>query len=223
VVGVAHEDDAGLEWNRLPGQAVGITLAVPALVAGANYLSNPAEHASDPVEHVLALDRVGLDDLELVVAEPCGLVENLLGYRDLADVVQHGRELQLLPGFGLDSHLVGDGIDQLHHRAAVVGRVGVTVLDHVREQHHCATVRPLKLQCRRVALPPVAREEHQQPDEWPDSQHGEGMLVSGQTDHQRDGGERRLDPCGSRELLSHLLQRDLVNQTVADDAPGEVE
>ena len=44
--------------------------------------------AADAVEHPLALDRVCLDDPELVLGELAGLVDDLLGHRDLADVVQ---------------------------------------------------------------------------------------------------------------------------------------
>ena len=51
------------------GEAVGVAAAAPALVVPAHDEADVAHEAADVVEHALALDRVGLDQLELVRVE----------------------------------------------------------------------------------------------------------------------------------------------------------
>ena len=103
VVGVAREDDPRGDRNLLADEAVRIAAAVPALVTGAHDLADAREQAADPIEHELTLDRVVLDHLELALGERRRLVEDLLGDRDLADVVEHRGELELLPLVRLDA------------------------------------------------------------------------------------------------------------------------
>src|SRR4051794_12482100 len=87
VVGVAGEDDAGPDRDLLALQAVRVAAAVEALVLAADDASHRAE-ARDRSQDALADDRVGLHDLELVVGQLGGLVEDVVGDGDLADVVQ---------------------------------------------------------------------------------------------------------------------------------------
>ena len=96
VVRVAAEDDPRGERDLLAGEAVRVAPAVPALVAGADDLADARHQAADAVEQQLALDRVRLDQLELLVGELGRLVQDLLGDRDLADVVEQRGELELL-------------------------------------------------------------------------------------------------------------------------------
>ena len=56
-----------------------------------------AHEAADALEHALALDRVPPDDRPLVLVERSRLVDDLVGNRDLADVVQQRRELEVAP------------------------------------------------------------------------------------------------------------------------------
>ena len=80
-----------------PRQAVRVAAAVPALVVGAHDQPDVVHEAPDPVEHLLALEGVGLDQLPLVGVELAGLVDDRLGDRDLADVVQERAEFEVPP------------------------------------------------------------------------------------------------------------------------------
>jgi len=115
MVGVANEDDTGLQGDGTAREAVWIATTIPALVAGANDLAHAAKQSSDAVEHVLAFDGVGFHQRKLFVTELGGLVENLLGDRNLAYVMEHRGELELLPSLGLHTQLIGDGIDEVHN------------------------------------------------------------------------------------------------------------
>jgi hypothetical protein len=66
-------------------------------VVGADDPPHLAHEAADLVEHPLALDRVGAHDLPLRGVELARLVDDVLRDRDLADVVEHRRELQVAP------------------------------------------------------------------------------------------------------------------------------
>ena len=109
VEGVAGGDDAGGDRDRLAGQAVGIAAAVPALVRGADDDADAGEQAADLLQHPLALDGVGLHDRPLLVVERAGLVDDLVGHGDLADVVQQRAHLGLALRVLVDAHLLGDG------------------------------------------------------------------------------------------------------------------
>jgi len=74
VPGVAARDDACLERDPLAGQGIRVVAAVPALVVGADDQAHLAHEPTHPVEHLLPLDRVGLDDLPLVGVELAGLL-----------------------------------------------------------------------------------------------------------------------------------------------------
>ena len=100
VPGVAAGDDPGLERDLFAGEAVRVAAAVPALVVGADDDADLAHEAADALEHLLALDGVGLDDRPLVGVELAGLVDDLLGDRDLADVVEERGELEVAPALG---------------------------------------------------------------------------------------------------------------------------
>ena len=77
-------------------------------------LPDAAEQSADTVEHLLALDRVGLRELELLIGELRGLVQDLLRDDDLSDVVEESGELDLLALFGIKVHPLGHGADQVH-------------------------------------------------------------------------------------------------------------
>ncbi len=97
VVGVAGGDDPRQRRDLLAAEPVGVARAVVALVAGADDLADLAEQAADAVQEPLALDRVALDDLELLGRERAGLVDDLVRDSELADVVQQRRELRVAP------------------------------------------------------------------------------------------------------------------------------
>jgi len=62
------------------------------LVAGADEPTNITEQTAHPVEHLLAKDRVLVDDGALFGRERAWLVDDLWGDADLADVVEEGDE-----------------------------------------------------------------------------------------------------------------------------------
>ena len=66
---VAAGDDPRLDRDLLAGQAVRVAAAVVVLVRGADDAADLGEHAADPVEHFLALDRVAAHDLPLLLVE----------------------------------------------------------------------------------------------------------------------------------------------------------
>ena len=78
VVGVTREDNPRGQWDFLARKAIGITGAVPALVAGAHNLAHTPEQPANSVEHELAFDRVVLDDLELLLGQRSRLVKDVL-------------------------------------------------------------------------------------------------------------------------------------------------
>ena len=90
-----------------------------------------AHESADAVEHLLALDGVGLDDRPLVGVELAGLVDDLLGDRDLADVVQEGAELEVAALLGARAELVGDCQSEADDALAVLAGVAVVGLDDV--------------------------------------------------------------------------------------------
>ena len=223
VVGVAGEHDPSGQWDFLAGQAVGITGPVPALVARAHDLAHSAEQPANTVEHELTLDRVVLDDLELRSRECGRLVQDFLGNRDLPDVVQHRRELQLLALVGGDPELVCDGIDEVNDRTRVLRRVLVFELEHVRQQHDRASIGAVELERRGVPCRPVLREVVEQPHQRGD--HGdehERLFVSRERRDERYGGEHQLDAGGAHEAAGELHGRHSVEQPVADDGLREV-
>ena len=223
VVGVAREHDPSGDRDLLAGQAVRIAESVPALVARAHDLADPPEESANTVEHELPLDRVVLDDLELRGRECGRLVQDFLGNRDLPDVVQHRRELQLLALVGGDPELVGDGIDQVNDRTRVLRRVLVFELEHVRQQHDRASIGAVELEGRGVPCRPVLREVVEQPHQRGD--HGdehERLFVSRERRDERYGGKHQFDTGGAHEAAGELHGRHSVEEPVADDGLREV-
>ena len=154
----------------------------------------------------------------------CGrLVQDFLGNRDLPDVVQHRRELQLLALVGGDPELVGDGIDQVDDGTRVLRRVLVFELEHIRQQHDRAAIGAVELEGRGVPCRPVLREVVEQPHQRGD--HGdehERLFVSRERRDERYRGEDQLDAGGAKEDPGKLHGRHSVEQPVADDGLREV-
>ena len=83
---VAYRDDPG--WKRDGGtlEAIGIAVAVPALVRCAHQTPEPDQHGPS-LEDLLADHRVPLHQGTLVMGERPGLLEHPGRYRELSDVV----------------------------------------------------------------------------------------------------------------------------------------
>ena len=91
---VAGEDDARAERDVGAREAVRVAAAVPALVLVAHQQTGAGEEL-DGREDLLADDRVALDLEPLLGRQRAALVEDRLGHRDLADVVEDGAEAQV--------------------------------------------------------------------------------------------------------------------------------
>ena len=87
---LGDEDDARAERDVLAGEAVRIPRAVPALVVVQHPVGDRID--AEALEHAVADLRVPLNDEPLGVRQRAGLAQDLLGDRELAEVVQAAGE-----------------------------------------------------------------------------------------------------------------------------------
>ena len=121
VVTVDHAHGAGKQRDRLAGQAVGVALAVEALVVVAHALN---ELCVKQRTHDLGADAGMLtNELPLLRGQGAGLEQHAVRYADLADVVQEGDVLDLFQTLG--------GPAQLAAQQGHVGRDPVGVAEGV--------------------------------------------------------------------------------------------
>src|SRR5665647_2837350 len=127
---VGDGEDPGLRQDVLAGQPPRVARAVEALVV----LQHDLGHRAPEVDHLEDVEagrgRV-LDEVELDLAEPARLGEDLGGHGDPAEVVDEAGVAQGVELLAVHAHLPGDGRGQLGDAALVPGRVGVAGLDHV--------------------------------------------------------------------------------------------
>ena len=90
VKGVGDGQDAGGQRDLLAFEAVGIPAAVVALVVMADHLRDVPQKPDGP-HYIFADDGVGLDQLELFIRQPAGLVEHGVADADFPDVVEQPR------------------------------------------------------------------------------------------------------------------------------------
>src|SRR5919112_3397222 len=127
VVRVTGEQDPRAERDLLPGEAVGVPGAVPALVRGPHQRHRVGEEV-DRRQDSLADQGMALDGRPLLVRERPGLVEDRLGHAQLADVVQCGRVAQSAQVRIVQPQAAGHGLAALHERRARTrGRGGARV------------------------------------------------------------------------------------------------
>ena len=116
-------------------QAVGVAAAVPALVVVADDGREVARHAQR-VADALADLGVLAHDAELVVRQRAGLVEDVLGDADLADVVQQGAVGDALQLAVAQAHVGSQARRAIGQVAAVVLEPEVLGLDRVGQGDH---------------------------------------------------------------------------------------
>ena len=92
------------------------------------------EQAAHVLEHLLADDVWVSITARSSLGERSGLVDDLVGDRDLADVVEQRRELEPAQLVLVESHRRSDRHHELHDVAAVAPGVTVVRLDHVAEE-----------------------------------------------------------------------------------------
>ena len=115
-----------------PGEAIGIAVAVDALVRRAHDRRGAVEHGRR-AEDRLARQRVPAHDVPLRLVQRPRLVQDRARDHHLADVVQVGRERDVVDRLGRDRELGGDRARELGHPVAVRTQVGGVLVDD-REQ-----------------------------------------------------------------------------------------
>src|SRR5581483_11757619 len=90
LVGVGDGQDPPAERDVLAGQALGIAVAVPALVVLADRAGPRPEPGVERLDDVGALLGVAPQRGPLLLVGPVGLVEDLAGDGQLPDVVEEG-------------------------------------------------------------------------------------------------------------------------------------
>src|SRR5205823_2065727 len=108
--------------NLLARQTVRIARAVVAFVVGANDPTDLAPNPAHPGEHLLSLDRMGLDQGTLLRRERAGLVDQRLRDADLPDVVYERDELGVPHPARVDPELLGNRERELDHAFAISRR-----------------------------------------------------------------------------------------------------
>ncbi len=92
---VDHGEDAGSQGDAVAAQAVGVTRAVPALVVAQGDIQGGAQ-VLDRGEQFVAQAGMAFGDLPFTRIQAAGLVEDVLGDDQLADVVQQGAAAQVV-------------------------------------------------------------------------------------------------------------------------------
>src|SRR6476620_1230772 len=159
VVRITGEDDPAGDRNRRARQAVGIALAVPALVLVADDASHGAK-TRDGAQDALADRRVLAHDLPLTLGERTGLVEDLVGNPDLADVVKERRGADTADLLAVQRQGLADPRGQVDDALRVLTRVAVALLERRGECRDHVAMSELE---HRLSLLRGATEYHRLP------------------------------------------------------------
>ena len=142
VVVVDDRQDARAEWNGLTLQALGIARAVPPLVVALDVRRHGVGERHR-LEDVGADRGVQPDVVELRGCQPARLGEDVLRHRQLADIVEQGRNLQALHlvarhpgGFAKGGRSSLDASDVVFRRAGFRVDGLVTSIDRARQRLH---------------------------------------------------------------------------------------
>lgn len=116
VVGVGYSKDPGDDVDIFSGEFVGVAAAVVALVVAANSGEAVAE-LWDLEDDLFAEFGVGFDHVELFVGKSAGLLEDVVGDADFADIVegaghvdQVDKAFVVFKGFGEVAGVFGDAL-----------------------------------------------------------------------------------------------------------------
>jgi hypothetical protein len=242
--GVVHVRDPAehrAEVEGLPLRQKGIARPVHAEVMFEGHDRREDWHLRRPAEDLGAVHRVPPHNREFVVGELVGLVEDLLGRADLADVVHQRRQPELAQQTALDPERAGlthrqDG--HVHH----MGERVVVVVAHGREGHQCGPIlshrlgqsfdgiegrREIRLPFRLGALPCGPGGDDRIGVELPDGRHVAAdpviapLLRREPPDAyvgKRPGGRRRV-PASQPRDGQHEAPRFVGDQTPLEDDP----
>ena len=129
---VGHPQDPRLQRHRLGGQVEGVAAAIGLLVVIGGPQGNLLE-AVDVAQNLIGFKAVGVDDGPLPLIEFSRLVEDLVGYPQLAEIVQQPGDLQLLAASLLNPHPLGQPPGQPGHPEGVGHGEGALGIDDGRE------------------------------------------------------------------------------------------
>ena len=135
VVGVAREDDARADGDRVAGDAVGIPPAVPALVLVADDPGHAAQ-PRDGAQDALADDRVVLHELPLVLAELPGLLRMSSEMATLPMSCSSAAALTRSTSSSSSPRPLATPSTSLTHLLGVVARVAVALAQGHGERGH---------------------------------------------------------------------------------------
>ncbi len=123
VEGIGDEDDPRAEWDLVAGDAVWITGPVPALVVMQNPVGDRLD--AEALQHAVPDLGMPLYDEPLGARQRRRLLQDLLGDRKLAEVVQAPAEAGELDLVRWQAELLGDLRRQRSHACRVAARVRV--------------------------------------------------------------------------------------------------
>ena len=131
VVRVGDEDDPGAERDVVPADPIRIAGAVPALVVVQHPVGDRVD--AEALEHAEADLRVALEHEPLGLGERAGLAQDLLGDRELAEVVQAAGEACQLDLLAIDPEPGRDPGRKIGDPLGVRAGVGVACVDRSGE------------------------------------------------------------------------------------------
>ena len=130
---IGGRDDVGLYRHEVAAKLVGVSLAVVVFVMGAHDRHEVAERL-DRVDDRRTEDRMRAHDHPLVLGQGGGLIQDRVGYPDLADVVKERAELHSADLIGREIHLLGDAPRERGNAGGVAPRVRIASVDRRRER-----------------------------------------------------------------------------------------
>ena len=132
VEAIRDGDEASQQRDLPAGQAVGIAAAVQALMMTADGRQHFAV-ANHGGQDALAHPRMAPDNAIFLRRQPGRLVQDGVGYADLADVVQHGGQAEMLALAAVQTEGGGEMQGEATHAPGVAGRVRIAFLDRAHQ------------------------------------------------------------------------------------------
>ena len=186
-------------------------------------MADVPEQTADPLEHLLALDRVSVDDRPLLRCQRTGLVDDLFRHLHLADVVEECGELRLSPRTRVEAELVGDVQDERDDVLTVEARVRVVGLDHVAEQERGTAIGMRQLERVIDARPALPREVREEAHERDAEQERVRLRQRRIGESEADWGQSDVHEPGRAEGAGELSRPDSEGGEAARGRAREVE
>src|SRR6266511_3110501 len=145
VVDVAHGEDPRVEREVALGEATRVALAVEAFVVVADELVNRCGKAAQLAQQLHATLGMPLDRGELFLVQGGRLLQDPLGNRELADVVEQAADCEGAETSGREPELLADLHGAHCHPAGVLFRGLVLVGEELRQRVHACAQKGLLL------------------------------------------------------------------------------